>query len=86
MTFDEADAAGKVALCQLPGGAQLRYDPSDGSVLRLPYPGIPGQWREASAYHHPLPPEGWTHYRGCDCPACAAERERSADTQELASA
>ena len=35
----------------LPGGVQLRYDPADGWVRSLPYPGMPSQWREASAYH-----------------------------------
>jgi hypothetical protein len=70
MTFDQAHAAGKVALCQLPGGAQLRYDPVDGIVRSLPYPGMPRQWREASAYTAPVPTDGWTHYRGCECPLC----------------
>lgn len=85
MTFDEVNAAGKVALCQLPGGAQLRYDPADGAARRLPYPGMLGQWREASAYHQPLPPDGWMHYRGCDCAVCVAERDESLSEQERAS-
>jgi hypothetical protein len=72
MTLDEVRAAGKVALCQLPRGAQLRYDPADGSARTLPYPGMPAQWREASVYVQPLPQDGWSHYRGCDCAVCSA--------------
>jgi hypothetical protein len=75
MTLEEMRAAGKVARCHLPSGAELRYDPADGSVRTLPYPGMPRQWREASAYVHPLPREGWTHYRGCDCAVCSAVSE-----------
>jgi hypothetical protein len=75
MTLEEMRAAGKVARCHLPGGAQLRYDPADGSVRTLPYPGMPSQWREASAYVQPLPQEGWTHYRGCDCTVCSTASE-----------
>jgi hypothetical protein len=71
MTLDEANATGRVAICHLPGGVQLRYDPSDGSIRSLPYPGMPSQWREASAYHETLPREGWEHYRGCGCAVCA---------------
>jgi hypothetical protein len=76
MTLEEVRAAGKVALCQLPRGAQLRYDPGDGSARTLPYPGMPAQWREASAFVQPLPQDGWTHYRGCDCAVCSAASDR----------
>lgn len=75
MTFAEASASGRVAICHLPGGVQLRYDPSDGSVRSLPYPGMPNQWREASVYEEALPHEGWTHYRGCRCPVCEADAQ-----------
>ena len=81
MTFDEVHAAGKVALCHLPGGAQLRYDPADDSVRTLPYPGMPRQWREASDYREALPAEGWMHYPGCECPVCEAERALRVDEE-----
>ena len=74
MTFDQVHSAGKVALCQLPDGEQLRYDPADGTIRHLPYPGMPRQWREASAYTARVPDEGWTHYRGCGCPLCSEQR------------
>jgi hypothetical protein len=77
MTLEEMRAAGKVARCQLPDGAQLRYDPADGSARMLPYPDMPARWREASAYVQPLPQDGWTHYRGCDCHVCSAAGERA---------
>jgi hypothetical protein len=85
MTFDQVTASGKVAVCHLPGGVQLRYDPADGTVRSLPYPGMPHQWREASAYHEALPNEGWEHYRGCGCPICAGDTE-VAEGRERASA
>jgi hypothetical protein len=78
MTFDEAKTVGKVALCGLPGGAQLRYDPSEDSIRQLPYPGMPRQWREASNYKDHVPTQGWTHYRGCECPLCAAAADQDA--------
>jgi len=85
MTFDEVSAAGKVALCHLPSGAELRYDPGDGSVRTLPYPGMPRQWREASEYREAVPADGWTHYFGCACAMCEAERALQRD-EERASA
>jgi hypothetical protein len=86
MTFDEVSAAGKVAICHLPGGVQLRYDPADGSVHSLPFPGVPHQWREGSVYRQAPPHEGWTHYRGCDCPVCSEEQAETAVEKERASA
>jgi sugar lactone lactonase YvrE len=85
MTFDQVSATGRVAICHLPGGVQLRYDPTDGTVRSLPYPGMPHQWREASAYHEALPTEGWEHYRGCGCPVCTGDAE-VAEERERASA
>jgi hypothetical protein len=85
MTFDQARAAGRVAICHLPGGVQLRYDPADGSIRSLPYPGMPHQWREASTYLEPPPHEGWEHYRGCGCSVCAADDE-VVENRERASA
>ncbi len=79
MTLAEVQATGKVALCQLPSGAQLRYEPGDGTIRTLPYPGLPRQWREASAYTAAPPAEGWTHYRGCDCPVCEGRGEEPAE-------
>ena len=86
MTFDEVRAIGKVAQCQLPEGVLLRYDATDRTVRKLPYPGIPGQWREAVAYDGPVPPTGWTHYRGCDCRVCRAESAEGPSESERASA
>lgn len=72
LTFDEVTAAGKVASCQLPGGALLRYDPRQGRVSILPYPATPSAWKGAAAYLGDLPEDGWSHYPGCACEVCAA--------------
>lgn len=72
MTYDQVVAAGKVATCQLPIGALLRYEPSEGIVYVLPYPGIPSSWKASRMYDEAIPQDGWMHYLGCVCQYCSA--------------
>lgn len=70
MTYDEVIAAGKVASCQLASGAMVRFEPHDGTLQVLPYPGTPRLWREAKEYLGMVPQDGWSHYPGCACDIC----------------
>lgn len=76
MTFDDVIAAGKVASCQLPGGARLRYDRAEGAVRALPHPGGASPWSEAKLSVELLPPSGWSHRVGCEYVCCGDATEQ----------
>lgn len=71
MTFDEVTAVGRAASHQLPGGALLRYDPSDRSVPLLRYSAPPYLAKKAPLFAGPIPQSQWGHHLGCTCACCA---------------
>lgn len=71
VTFDEVTDAGKAASYQLPGGALLRYDPSDRSVRLLRYPATPHLKNETVLVATSIPDADWSHHLACTCACCA---------------
>ena len=73
VTFDQVIEAEKPAFYYREGGGVLRYEPLDGSVRVLAFPGTPEAWKEAAEYLRPIPERGWGHRPGCGCTFCVVQ-------------
>jgi hypothetical protein len=72
MTFTEVTTAGVCAVCRLPSGLMLRYEPADGSVRSLAAAAQTGACTAAPAYDGIVPACGWSHPVTCARASCCA--------------